>query len=423
MGLTLTAAKLITPTKIHLFMYACRSLFCLRSDYMATSLAIIILLGLLSKKLFNKLKLPGLLGMIIVGVLIGPYGFDLLSNEILIASTDLRTIALIVILLRAGLGIKKEDIKKVGRPAINMSFIPVILEGFTILYVSMRFFDFTFIQGGILGFIIAAVSPAVIVPSMLNLMEKGIGKEKNIPTLILAGASIDDVFAITIFSVFLGMYGGEHINIGVKLFSIPLSIILGVAAGGIIGMILIKIFNRYNFRDTEKMLSILGSAILLIAFETMIKAKIEIAGLLGVMAIGFIIFEIMPTVGKRMASKFNKVWVFAEILLFVLVGAQVNVILALDAGFKGILLITIGLMARSIGVMLSLIGTELNMKEKLFCILAYIPKATVQAAIGAIPLSMGVESGDLILSLAVLAIITTAPLGAIAIKVSGNRLL
>ena len=390
---------------------------------MATSLAIIILLGLLSNKLFSKFKIPGLLGMIMVGVLIGPYGFNLLSGEILAASGDLRKMALIVILLRAGLGIKREDLKKVGRPAINLSFIPGVLEGLTIAYVSMKLFNFTFIQGGILGFIIAAVSPAVIVPSMLEFMDKGIGKEKNIPTLILAGASIDDVFAITIFSAFMGMYGGGRINIGAKILSIPLSIILGIMVGGVIGIILIKIFNRYKIRDTEKMLYILGSAILLTTVETMIKSKIEIAGLLGVMAIGFIIFEKMPEVGEKMAVKFNKVWVFAEILLFVLVGAQVNVALALDAGFKGILLICIGLMGRSIGVIVSLIGTELNPKEKLFCVLAYIPKATVQAAIGAIPLSMGVESGDLILSLAVLAIIITAPLGAIAIKATGPRLL
>lgn len=390
---------------------------------MATSLAIIILFGLLSNRLFNKFRVPGLLGMILVGALIGPYGFNLLSDEILIASADFRKIALIVILLRAGLGIKKEDLKKVGRPAISLSFIPGILEGFTIAYISMKFFSFTFIQGGILGFIIAAVSPAVIVPSMLKLMEKGIGKAKNIPTLILAGASIDDVFAITIFSAFMGMYSGGHINIGAKIFSIPLSIVLGVMAGLIIATILIIIFKKYHIRDTEKMLYILGAAILLTAFETMIESKIAIAGLLGVMAIGFLIFEKMPKEGKRIALKFDKVWVFAEILLFVLVGAQVNIVLALDAGVKGILLILIGLIARSIGVLLSLIGTELNIKEKLFCIFAYIPKATVQAAIGAIPLSMGVESGDLILSLAVLSIIITAPLGAIAIKATGHKLL
>ncbi|EST89884.1 hypothetical protein T233_00990 [Vagococcus lutrae LBD1] len=390
---------------------------------MATSLAIIVLLGLLSSKFFEKIKVPGFLGMIIVGGLIGPFGFNLLSDEILIASEDFRKIALIVILLRAGLGVEREDLKKVGRPAINLSFIPGLLEGFTIAFISIRFFNFTFIQGGILGFIIAAVSPAVIVPSMLNLIDKGIGKEKNVPTLILAGASIDDVFAITIFTAFMGMYGEGKINIGAKIFSIPVSIILGIVAGSIIGMVLIKIFQRYHIKDTEKALYVLGLAILLTAFETIIESKIEIAGLLGVMAIGFIINEMIPKVGSKIASKFNEVWVFAKILLFVLVGAQVNVALALDAGLKGILLIFIGLIARSIGVLISLIGTDLNTKEKLFCIFAYIPKATVQAAIGAIPLPMGVESGDLILSIAVLSIIITAPLGAILIKATGYKFL
>lgn len=390
---------------------------------MATSFALIALLGLLSGRLFEKLKLPGLLGMIIVGVLIGPYGFGLLSEDIMNASGDLRKIALIVILLRAGLGIKKEDIKMVGKPAIKLSFIPGLLEGFTVALLSMQLFNFTFIQGGILGFIIAAVSPAVIVPAMLDLMDRGIGKEKNIPTLILAGASIDDVFAITIFSAFLGMYGGGNINISVKILSIPVTIILGVVAGVIIGSVLIKIFNKYSIGTTKKMLFVLSSAILLTTFETMIKSTIEIAGLLGVMAIGFIIFEKIPQVGKELSASFNQVWIFAEVLLFVLVGAQVNIALALDAGIQGILLITIGLLARSVGVMLSLLGTELNRKERLFSIIAYLPKATVQAAIGGIPFTMGVESGDLILSLAVLSIVLTAPLGAIAIKATGDRLL
>lgn len=390
---------------------------------MATSFALIALLGLLSGRLFEKMKLPGLLGMIIVGVLIGPYGFSLLSDDIMIASGDLRKIALIVILLRAGLGIKKEDIKMVGKPAIKLSFIPGLLEGFTVAFLSMQLFDFTFIQGGILGFIIAAVSPAVIVPAMLDLMDRGIGKEKNIPTLILAGASIDDVFAITIFSAFLGMYGGGNINIGAKILSIPLSIILGVVVGAIIGWALIQIFNKYAIGTTQKMLFVLSSAILLTTFETMIESTIKIAGLLGVMAIGFIIFEKTPKVGKKLSASFNQVWIFAEVLLFVLVGAQVNIALALDAGLQGIMLITIGLLARSIGVMLSLLGTELNKKERLFSVIAYLPKATVQAAIGGIPLAMGVESGDLILSLAVLSIVLTAPLGAIMIKATGDRLL
>jgi len=392
-------------------------------EIMATSFALIALLGLLSGALFERIKLPGLLGMIIVGGLIGPYGFSLLSEDILRTSSDLRNIALIVILLRAGLGIEKKVIKKVGKPAIKLSFIPGILEGLTIAFLSVQLFDFSFIQGGILGFIIAAVSPAVIVPAMLDLIDRGCGQEKNIPTLILAGASIDDVFAVTIFSAFLGIYGGGDVNIGTEIFTIPLSIILGVIIGLMFGWILIKVFQRFDIPSTQKMLFVLSAAILLTTFEKAIETKIEIAGLLGVMAIGFILFEKMPAVGKQLASTFNEVWIFAQVLLFVLVGAQVNIGLALDAGLKGIILIGIGLLARSIGVLLSLIGTELNKKEKLFSIIAYIPKATVQAAIGAVPLAMGVESGDLILSLAVLSIVLTAPLGAILIKATRDRLL
>lgn len=258
---------------------------------MATSFALIALLGLLSGALFERIKLPGLLGMIIVGGLIGPYGFSLLSEDILRTSGDLRNIALIVILLRAGLGIEKKVIKKVGKPAIKLSFIPGILEGLTIAFLSVQLFDFSFIQGGILGFIIAAVSPAVIVPAMLDLIDRGCGQEKNIPTLILAGASIDDVFAVTIFSAFLGIYGGGDVNIGTEIFTIPLSIILGVIIGLMFGWVLIKVFQRFDIPSTQKMLFVLSAAILLTTFEKAIETKIEIAGLLGVMAIGFILFD------------------------------------------------------------------------------------------------------------------------------------
>jgi len=394
-----------------------------RIDNMATSLGIIIILGLLANAVFTRIKLPGLLGMIIAGVIIGPYGLNWLSEDIIKVSADFRKLALIIILLRGGFGISKEDLKKVGAPAIRLSCIPGLFEGLAIAYAAMKIFQFNFVQGGMLGFIIAAVSPAVIVPAMLNFMERGLGGEKGIPTLILAGASIDDVFAITIFSTFLGIYSGSKINIGMRILSIPISIILGILAGVVIGIFLVKIFKRYSIRDTKKVLYIIGAGILLTAFEDLVKSKIEIAGLLGVMTIGFIIFESMPHIGKRIAVKLNKIWVFAEILLFVLVGAQVNIWLALDTGFKGMLLIVIGLFARSIGVVLSLLKTNLNMKEKIFCIIAYIPKATVQAAIGAIPLSLGVESGDLILSIAVLAIVLTAPLGAIGVSLSGEKLL
>lgn len=390
---------------------------------MAKSLAAILLLGLPANKLFEKFKLPGLLGMLMLGVIIGPYGLNLLQADMINISGDLRKIALIIILLRAGLGINKADLKKVGNSALKMSCIPGLIEGFFIAFASTKFLDFSFVQGGMLGFIIAAVSPAVVVPSMLNLIENNIGTNKGIPTLILAGASIDDVFAITIFSAFLGLYSGAHVNIGVQLLNIPLSILLGIGSGIVIGITMVKIFSKYHIRDTKKVLLILGVSILLTEFENLLKTKIEIASLLGVMTIGFIIVEKMPDLGERLAAKFNKIWVFAEILLFVLVGAQVNIGVALEAGMVGIIVIFIGLIGRSIGVLISLIGTDLNWKERLFCVIAYIPKATVQAAMGAVPLTLGVESGDVILAIAVLSILITAPLGAIGINFFQEKLL
>ncbi|WP_058484925.1 cation:proton antiporter [Defluviitalea phaphyphila] len=390
---------------------------------MATSLAVILLLGLPAKRIFEKLRLPGLLGMLILGICIGPYGFNLLQKDMMNISEDLRGIALIIILIRAGLGINKDDLKRVGSATLKMSFIPGLIEGTFIMFASMKFLNFSFVQGGILAFIIAAVSPAVVVPSMLRLMENNIGMKKRIPTLILAGASIDDVFAITIFSAFLGIYSGSKINIGVRLLNIPLSIILGIIFGGVIGLILIKIFKIYHLRDTKKVLLILGLAILLNEIEHILKSKLEIASLLGVMTIGFVIIEKLPEVGKRLSNKFNKIWILAEILLFVLVGAQVNITVALEAGKIGFIIILVGLIGRSIGVLIALLGSEYNLKERLFCIIAYIPKATVQAAIGGLPLSLGVEGGDVILAIAVLSILITAPLGAIGIHYLSEKLL
>lgn len=315
----------MTPTGI--LCYTCGIfIFCdyyKGDDILAISLAAILLLGLPANKLFEKLKLPGLLGMLILGIIIGPYGINLLQKDIINASADLRKIALIIILLRAGFGIDKKALKKNGITAIKMSFIPAILEGFTIAFISTKLLNFSFIQGGILGFIIAAVSPAVVVPSMLKLIENNIGETKGIPTLILTGASIDDVFAITIFSAFLGLYSGTHLNIGIQILSIPISILLGIIAGIVIGIVIILI----------------------------------------------------------------------------------------------------GLLGRSIGVLISLLNTDLNWRERLFCIISYTPKATVQAAIGAVPLSLGVESGEIILALAVLSILITAPLGAIGINYSAEKLL
>ncbi|HZK56919.1 MAG TPA: cation:proton antiporter [Clostridia bacterium] len=390
---------------------------------MAISLAVILLLGLLANRLFEKLKMPGLLGMLILGVVVGPYGLNILQPDMILISADLRKIALIIILLRAGLGVKRDDLKENGITALKMSSIPCLIEGLFVALASIKFLNFTFIQGGILGFIIAAVSPAVVVPFMLKLIENNVGSKKGIPTLILAGASIDDVFAITIFGAFLGLYSGSHINIAIQLLNIPGSIILGVAAGIIIGFLLIKLFRRYDIHDTKKTLIILGFAILLGELENMLKIKIQVATLLGVMAIGFVIMERLPDIGEKLSGKFGDIWVPAQILLFVLVGAQVNINVALEAGGVGIIVILIGLVGRSLGVIISLFATDFNWKERLFCVIAYIPKATVQAAIGAIPLSLGVESGDIILAVAVLSILITAPLGAIGIHHFSEKLL
>lgn len=390
---------------------------------MITSLGIIMILGLIANYISKKVGLPGLIGMLLLGILLGPYGLNWIQQDLINISGDIRKLALIIILLRAGLGIKKEDLAKVGVPAIKLSCVPGVIEGIFIAIASVYLLKFSFVQGGILGFIMAAVSPAVIVPSMLYFMERGLGTKKGIPTLILAGASIDDVFAITIFSAFLGLYSGTHINLGIKIIGVPISILLGIALGIISGLILIRIFKKYHIRDTEKVLIIIGISILLSALENVLKNKIEIAALLGVMTIGFIIIEKLPKVGERLAIKFNKIWVFAEILLFVLVGAQVNINVAINAGTIGVIILVIGLVGRSIGVIISLLGTELNSKERLFCVIAYIPKATVQAAIGSVPLSLGVASGDVMLAIAVLSIIITAPIGAYMISRVGDRLL
>lgn len=390
---------------------------------MAISLALIILLGIFSSYLFEKFKLPGLLGMLLLGILIGPYSLNLINDNLLNISADLRKIALIIILLRAGFGIKRTELKNIGKPALKMSCIPGILEGFAIAIASTVLLDFTFIQGGILGFIIAAVSPAVVVPQMINLINNKRGTDKNIPTLILAAASIDDVFAITIMTVFMGLYGGENINIAGQILGIPISILLGISLGIIVALILIKIFKRLNISSTRKILLVLAAAIFITYLETALEHIITIASLLGVMTLSFILMDRKPEISKDLSEGFNKIWSLAEILLFVLVGAQVNISVALEAGAVSILLIIIGLFFRSIGVWISLANTNLDKKEKLFCIISYIPKATVQAAMGAFPLSMGVASGDTILAISVVAILLTAPIGAICISYFSTRLL
>ncbi len=395
----------------------------LQMEYVAFSIAIIIILGLLLGRIFEKIKLPGLLGILILGMLLGPHGLNLISKDILAISGDLRIIALIIILLRAGFGINIESLRKAGMAAVKMSFIPDCIEGFTIMIIASLLLGLPLIEAGILGFVIAAVSPAVIVPQMLSFIERRMGTAKGIPTLILTGASIDDVISITIFSIFLGIYTGKEINIVKEILGVPLSILLGILGGAAIGFFLIQVFKRFKMRDSEKTLIVLATAILFKNMGDILNSYIPIAALIGVMVIGLVILEKMPEVGLKLSKKFNKIWIFAEILLFVLVGAQVDLNLLLKAGFIGVVIIILGLLARSLGVYISLLGTQLNLKERIFCIFAYIPKATVQAAIGAIPLSLGVAHGELILAMAVLSIIFTAPLGALTVKIAGEKFL
>jgi NhaP-type Na+/H+ or K+/H+ antiporter len=390
---------------------------------MLLSFAIIIIFGLIGGIVFTKLKLPDLLGMLITGIIIGPYCLNLIDQDILNISSDIRMISLIVILLRAGLDLNVQKIKKIGKVSLKMSFIPCIIEGIIVIICSMLFLDFTLIQGGMLGFILAAVSPAVVVPMMLDIKEKGLGTDKNIPSLLLASTSVDDVFAITLFTAFMGIYFGSNVNMGIVFLKIPISIIFGIFLGIFIGIILVKIFKKFHIRDTKKTLILVAISILLYCFENFSKNVIPIASLIGIMSIGFAISEFRPVVAKRLSKKFNKVWILAKILLFVLVGATVNINVALNSGLTGLLIVVIGLSGRALGVLISTYKSDLNFKERVFCMIAYSPKATVQAAIGGVPLSMGVASGDIMLAIAVLSILFTAPLGAIGIKNSSYKLL
>lgn len=402
---------------------------------MLIEITIIILLALLLNYLFSKLALPGLIGMIATGLVLGPSGFNLINDEILALLKEFKTAALIVILIRAGLGINKTTLNKIGGPAIRMSFIPGILEGITIMLVAHFVLDFTFIEGGMLGFIIAAVSPAVVVPQMIELKAGNFGRKKEVPTLVLAGASLDDVFAITIFGVFTGLAAGESISYIQLLYQVPGGILLGALVGLAIGLLLLWFFKRFHIRDTKKVLIFMIVSIIfyeVCEWQTL-KEIIPIASLLGIMAIGFIILEKHEVLAKRMANKFGKIWVLAEILLFVYIGTEVR-FEQIDSSIIGIslLILVIGLLARSVGVWLSLKGSQLNIKEKIFCVIAYWPKATVQAAISAVPITLILEgkitestpeTGYIILTIAVLSIIITAPLGAIGIKLGGKRLL
>jgi len=390
---------------------------------MAISISLVILLGLLSDYVFRRCKLPGLVGMLLAGVVCGPYVLDLIAPEMMTVSADFRRIALIVILLRAGFELHRDTLNRVGRAALLMSSIPALFEIGGIMLVAPPLLHMSLLEAALLGSILAAVSPAVVVPLMIDFMDRGRGAKKGLPTLILAASSIDDVFVIVLFSIFLGMYGQADVHIWAKLGEIPLSMALGILTGIIPGYILYKLFTRYDWRSPKRTIVVMGTAIFITWLESAVEPWVPMAGLLGVMAIGFIILEKSEAIAQVISQKLKKLWVFAELLLFVLVGAQVDIQVAWDAGFACMVVIAVGLVFRRAGTYLSLVKTPFAGKEKLFSIVAYVPKATVQAAIGAVPLAAGVASGEVILAVAVLSIIVTAPLGAVGIKVLGEKIL
>lgn len=389
---------------------------------MLLSLALVFLCGMAMGKLFSWLRLPQLLGYLLTGILLGPYLFNLLDPVVLHISTELRQIALIIILARAGLNLDIKDLKKVGRPAVLLCFLPACVEILGMLILAPMFFGISLLEAAIMGAVIAAVSPAVIVPRMLKLMENGYGREKKIPQMLMAGASVDDVFVIVLFTAFVGLAKTGTIT-PVQFLTIPSSILLGLCGGVIIGLALSFLFEKIHIRDTGKVVVILSASFLFVSLEHALTGVIGFSGLLAVMALGATIQQKKYEASKRLSGKFSKLWVGAEVLLFVLVGATVNFSTVQKAGLPSVLVILTVLVFRMAGVFLCLIGTKLNQKERLFSAFAYMPKATVQAAIGGIPLALGLSCGDIVLTVAVLSIVITAPLGAILVDLSYRRLL
>ena len=389
---------------------------------MLFSLTLIFLSGIILGSIFNRLKLPQLIGMLLTGIILGPYLLNLLDPKILSISADLRQIALIIILTRAGLNLDINDLKKVGRPAVLMCFLPATLEILGMIILAPKFLGLGLLDSAILGTVIAAVSPAVIVPKMLKLMEEGYGADRSIPQMIMAGASVDDVFVIVLFTSFIGLASNGTFSM-LNLIKIPTSIFFGIFIGFLCAILLIYLFRKIHIRDSLKVIIILNISFLLVTFEHSLTGIIGFSGLLAIMSIGTGIQAKNTILSKRLSVKYSKLWIAAEVMLFVLVGATVNIKYALSASIPAILLIITVLIFRMIGVFLCLVGTSLSYRERLFCMIAYCPKATVQAAIGSIPLSMGLPSGNIILTVAVLSILITAPLGAFAIDISYKKLL
>ena len=389
---------------------------------MLTSLALIFLIGMLSGWIFKKIHLPPLLGMILTGIILSPYAANLIDGSIMGISPQLRQIALVIILTRAGLSLDVDDLKKAGRPAILMCFLPATFEICGTLLITPRLFGITLNEAAILGSVIAAVSPAVVVPRMIKLIDEGYGVGHKIPHIILAGSSADDVYVIVLFTAFVSLASGGAVS-ALSFVQIPTSIILGVILGAAIGLLLNLFFKNIHIRDSSKVIILLSLSFLMLAVQTLLENIVQISALIGIMAMGLTLYKVYPVLSKRLSEKYSKLWIAAELMLFVLVGATVDLSYALSFGLKAILFVFVAMLFRMTGVFVSLLKTKITLKERLFCMLAYTPKATVQAAIGAVPLAMGLSCGQLVLTVAVLSILITAPLGAFMIDLTYKKLL
>lgn len=395
---------------------------------MLTSLSFVFLLGLAMAALCQKFKIPRIIGMLVTGILLGPCVLNWLSESILGISSELRQMALIIILLKAGLSLNLADLKKVGRPALMMSCVPASFEILAFVIFAPAILHISRVEAAVMGAVLGAVSPAVVIPRMVQLMETKYGTDQRIPQMIMAGASCDDIFVIVLFSTFTNMAQGGSAHVA-DFINIPVSILLGIALGAVAGYGLSLFFEtayakEHYVRNSMKVILILGMSFFLMSVETWLKGKVSVSGLLAVVSMAAVIrIKCIPKVSKRLSEKFGKLWIAAEVILFVLVGAAVDIRYTMQAGIAAVLMIFVGLMFRAVGVSLCMLGTKLNKKERLFCVIAYLPKATVQAAIGSVPLAMGLPCGQIVLSVAVLAILITAPLGAAGMDLTYDKML